>query len=368
MAYVAVKGGEQAILNSHRMIAEDRRGDTSVPELTVRQLSEQMGLAVDRVMCEGSVYDRELAALALKQAQGDAVEAIFLLRAYRTTMPRIAVSNTLDTDQMVIQRRISATFKDMPGGQVLGSTYEYTHRLLDFDLLDPVHPEDAKANVADRPLDRKVGRAFDGISDEYLIEGGRVQPEQQAVFDLTRQPLSLPAGRDQRLQNLARGDEGFVVGLAYSALRGYGAAHPYVGETRVGDVPVEIVPEELGFAVSIGDITVTECQMLDLFGGSERRPAQFTRGYGLSFGRSERKAMGMAVVDRSLRCRELGEEARYPVQDEEFVLAHTDNLEAAGFVSHLTLPHYVDFQADLQFLRQLREDQSGGRLEKEAAE
>ncbi|RWJ60457.1 MAG: carbon-phosphorus lyase complex subunit PhnI [Mesorhizobium sp.] len=368
MAYVAVKGGEQAILNSHRLIAEDRRGDTSVPELTVRQLSEQMCLAVDRVMCEGSVYDRELAALALKQAQGDAVEAIFLLRAYRTTMPRFAVSNTLDTAQMAIQRRISATFKDMPGGQVLGSTYEYTHRLLDFDLLDLAYPENAEANLADRPLDRNVGRAFDGISDEGLIEVERAQPEQQTVFDLTREPLRLPAGRDQRLQNLARGDEGFVVGLAYSALRGYGAAHPYVGETRVGDVAVEIVPEELGFAVSIGDITVTECQMLDLFGGSEHRPAQFTRGYGLSFGRAERKAMGMAIVDRSLRCRELGEEARYPVQDEEFVLAHTDNLEAAGFVSHLTLPHYVDFQADLQFIRQLRQEASGDHTEKEAAE
>ncbi|KAA3442093.1 carbon-phosphorus lyase complex subunit PhnI [Mesorhizobium sp. SARCC-RB16n] len=368
MAYVAVKGGEQAILNSHRLIAEERRGDAAVPELTVRQVAEQMGLAVDRVMCEGSVYDRELAALALKQAQGDAVEAIFLLRAYRTTMPRFAVSNTLDTAQMAIQRRVSATFKDIPGGHVLGSTYEYTHRLLDFDLLDPAPCEDTKANIADRPLESGVGRAFDSIRDEGLIEVETAPAGQQAVFDLTREPLSLPAGRDQRLQNLARGDEGFVVGLAYSALRGYGAAHPYVGETRVGDVAVEIVPEELGFAVSIGDITVTECQMLDLFGGSELQPAQFTRGYGLSFGKSERKAMGMAIVDRSLRCRELGEEARYPVQDEEFVLAHTDNLEAAGFVSHLTLPHYVDFQADLQFIRQLRREKSGDHLDKEAAE
>ncbi|PST20764.1 carbon-phosphorus lyase complex subunit PhnI [Mesorhizobium plurifarium] len=368
MAYVAVKGGEQAIEASHRLIAEDRRGDPSVPELTVRQISEQFGLAVDRVMCEGSVYDRELAALALKQAQGDAVEAIFLLRAYRTTLARFAVSNPLDTAQMAIERRISATFKDIPAGQVLGSTYEYTHRLLDFDLLDNADDAGLKANVAAQPLDRDVPRAFDSISEEGLIEAELPEPELSSpVFDLTREPQSLPAGRDQRLQNLARGDEGFVVGLAYSALRGYGAAHPYVGETRVGEVTVEIVPEELGFAVSIGDIMVTECQMLDLFGGSEDEPARFTRGYGLSFGKSERKAMGMAIVDRALRCREYGEEARYPVQHEEFVLTHTDNLEAGGFVSHLTLPHYVDFQGDLQFIRQLREEQSGGR-KKEAAE
>ncbi|ESZ05469.1 carbon-phosphorus lyase complex subunit PhnI [Mesorhizobium sp. M0923] len=368
MAYVAVKGGEQAILNSHRLIAEDRRGDPEVPELTVSQISEQLGLAVDRVMCEGSIYDRELAALALKQAQGDAVEAIFLLRAFRTTLARLAVSNAIDTDQMAIERRISATFKDIPGGQVLGSTYEYTHRLLDFDLLDAADVEESKAKIADAPLDPNLPRAFDSISDEGLIEAELPAPDQTSVFDLTREPLTLPAGRDQRLQNLSRGDEGFVVGLAYSALRGYSAGHPYVGETRVGDVALEIVPEELGFSVSVGDITVTECQMLDLFAGSADEPARFTRGYGLAFGRSERKAMGMAIVDRSLRCHEYREEPKYPVQDEEFVLSHTDNLEAAGFVSHLTLPHYVDFQGDLQFIRQLRREQVDSRSTKEAAE
>lgn len=368
MAYVAVKGGEEAILNSHGLVAEDRRGDPAVPELTVRQIAEQFGLAVDRVMCEGSVYDRELAALALKQAQGDAVEAIFLLRAFRTTLPRLAVSNALDTARMAIQRRVSATFKDIPGGQILGSTYEYTHRLLDFDHLDIVDCDKPKAKVVDDPLDPTFPRAFESISDEDLIEAELPEPDQSPVFDLTRDPLAMPAGRDQRLQNLARGDEGFVVGLAYSALRGYGAAHPYVGETRVGDVTIEILPEELGFCVSIGDIIVTECQMLDFFGGSEDEPARFTRGYGLSFGKSERKAMAMAIVDRSLRCREYGEEAKYPVQDEEFVLSHTDNLEAAGFVSHLTLPHYVDFQGDLQFIRQLREEHNRRRSSKEAAE
>ncbi|WP_331375322.1 carbon-phosphorus lyase complex subunit PhnI [Sinorhizobium chiapasense] len=368
MAYVAVKGGEQAILNSHRLVAEDRRGDPEVPALNVSQIAEQLGLAVDRVMCEGSVYDRELAALALKQAQGDAVEAIFLLRAFRTTLPRVGVSKPIDTDRMAIQRRISATFKDVPGGQVLGSTYEYTHRLLDFDLLDNAEAEVTRAELAATPLDANCPRAFDSISDEGLIEAEAPAPEEASVFDLTREPMALPAGRDQRLQNLARGDEGFVVGLAYSALRGYGAAHPYVGETRVGDVAIEVVPEELGFPVSIGDITVTECQMLDLFAGSDDEPARFTRGYGLSFGKSERKAMGMAIVDRSLRSREYGEDVKYPAQDEEFVLSHTDNLEAAGFVSHLTLPHYVDFQGDLQFIRQLREEQAGSRSTKEAAE
>src|SRR5271156_3774406 len=132
--YVAVKGGEKAIEAAHRLLAEARRGDPSVPELTLAQIDEQLALAVDRVMTEGSVYDRELAALAIKQARGDLVEAIFLLRAYRTTLPRLAVSRPIETERAGLRRRISATFKDLPGGQVLGPTFDYTHRLLDFAL------------------------------------------------------------------------------------------------------------------------------------------------------------------------------------------------------------------------------------------
>src|SRR5512144_2463837 len=81
--YVAVKGGERAIDNAHRLLAHARRGDPDVPEVTIDQISEQLTLGVDRVMAEGSLYDRSLAALAVKQARGDLVEAIFLVRAFR---------------------------------------------------------------------------------------------------------------------------------------------------------------------------------------------------------------------------------------------------------------------------------------------
>src|ERR1700736_5087849 len=136
MAYVAVKGGERAIDNSHSWLAEERRGDPATPALSVSQIEQQLGRSVDRVIAEGSLYDRELAALAIKQAQGDLIEAAFLLRAYRTTLPRFAHSKPVDTATMRIMRRISAVFKDLPGGQVLGPTYDYTHRLLDFGLAD----------------------------------------------------------------------------------------------------------------------------------------------------------------------------------------------------------------------------------------
>ncbi|WP_142848208.1 carbon-phosphorus lyase complex subunit PhnI [Telmatospirillum sp. J64-1] len=350
--YVAIKGGETAIDNAHALLAEKRRGNPAVPELSLTQISEQMALAVDRVMTEGSVYDRELAALAIKQARGDLVEAIFLLRAYRTTLPRLATSEPLDTAAMAVQRRISATFKDLPGGQVLGPTFDYTHRLLDFTLAangqDVPTPE-----PADEPLSADLPRVAELLNQEGLIETAE-DGEDGPVGDLTREPLTFPAGRDLRLQALARGDEGYLLALGYSTQRGYGNSHPFAGEIRMGEVTVEIVPEELGFPVEIGTVTVTECEMINQFKGSKTQPPQFTRGYGLAFGEAERKAMSMALVDRALRCRELGEEATVPAQDEEFVLSHADSVEAQGFVQHLKLPHYVDFQSELVLVRALR--------------
>src|SRR4029077_17005911 len=113
---------------------------------------------------------------------------------------------------------------------------------------------------------------------------------------------------------------------------------------RVGEVEVEFAAPELGFAVPLGRVELTECQMVSQFTGSADTPAQFPRGYGLAFGRSERKAMSMSMVDRALRAEEFGERIVAPAQDEEFVISHSDNVQAAGFVEHLKLPHYVDFQ------------------------
>ena len=351
--YVAVKGGEKAIDNAHQLLASDRRGNPDVGELSIEQICEQLTLAVDRVMTEGSVYDTELAALAIKQARGDLVEAIFLLRAYRTTLPRLAVSEPLDTTSMRVDRRISATYKDIPGGQILGPTFDYTHRLLDFMLAAegkeaPKPPTGVEG--AELPVVPHVAQALNG---EDLIEYPP-ETEETDIPDLTREPLDFPADRPLRLQNLARGDEGFLLAMGYSTQRGYGRNHPFAGEIRTGEVSVEIVPEELGFAIDIGDITLTECDMITQFKGNAEEKPRFTRGYGLTFGRGERKAMAMSLVDRALRAEELGEDADAPAQDQEFVLYHSDNVEASGFVQHLKLPHYVDFQGELELVRRLR--------------
>ena len=191
---------------------------------------------------------------------------------------------------------------------------------------------------------------------------GLIEPSSHADSppgDITEAPAAFPMPREERLQSLARGDEGFLLALGYSTQRGYGRNHPFAGEVRLGEVEVNFLPEELGFAIVIGEVALTECEMINQFKGSAEVPPQFTRGYGLGFGQCERKAMAMALVDRSLRAGELGEERVAPAQDEEFVISHCDNVQATGFVEHLKLPHYVDFQAELQLIRKLRQDASG---------
>jgi alpha-D-ribose 1-methylphosphonate 5-triphosphate synthase subunit PhnI len=367
--YVAVKGGERAIDNAHAWLAEERRGDAAVPELSVAQIRSQMTLAVNRVMAEGSLYDPELAALAIKQARGDLIEAVFLIRAYRTTLPRLGGSNPVDTTAMAVDRRISATFKDLPGGQVLGSTFDYTHRLLDFTLMAEGQGTSDAPPTAILSLpgegDGGAGALSEGAPriphvTDFLNRDGLIEtapPSDTTPPDLTREPMELPADRSLRLQALTRGDEGFILSMAYSTQRGYGRTHAFVGELRIGTVAVEVDIPELGFAVEIGEIELTECETVNQFKGSRSEPPQFTRGYGLVMGQSERKSIAMSLVDRALRWKELGEDfTGAPAQDEEFVLMHCDNIQATGFLEHIKLPHYVDFQAELELVRRLRSE------------
>jgi alpha-D-ribose 1-methylphosphonate 5-triphosphate synthase subunit PhnI len=355
--YVAVKGGEAAIRNAHALLADRRRGDRAVPAIRLDQIVEQLALGVDRVMAEGSLYDKELAALAIVQARGDLVEAIFLVRAYRTTLPRFGYTRPVDTAAMLAERRISATFKDLPGGQVLGPTFDYTHRLLDPELAGD--PDVASPDQRSGPPE-PMPRVSDILGGEGLIEPDGEMPGDHRPGDITREPLEFPMARDIRLQALARGDEGFLLALGYSTQRGYGRTHPFVGEIRIGEVEVEVDVAELPFPVKLGRIRVTECQMVNQFKGSAKAPPQFTRGYGLVFGQSERKAMAMSLCDRALRAGEFGEDVVATAQDEEFVISHCDNVQATGFVEHLKLPHYVDFQAELDLVRRMRAEHERG--------
>lgn len=368
--YVAVKGGEAAIDNAHKLLAHKRRGDVSVNELSIAQIKQQLSLAVDRVMTEGSLYDQDLAALAIKQAMGDTIEAIFLLRAYRTTLPRFNFTQVIDTSSMRVERRISAIYKDIPGGQALGPTFDYTHRLLDFSLLEEknenkdshfLNKPDADNQSLSSPLSQnntddfeKYPRVLDFLQQEDLLPPSVNSAE--AVDDITREPLDYPSSRSARLQQLTRADEGFLLSLGYSTQRGYGRTHPFAGEIRMGYVDVSITIDELGFDICLGEICVSECEMVNQFAGNQAQPPQFTQGYGIGFGFCERKTLAMALVDRSLQAKELGEATDTPAASEEFVLSHCDNVEASGFVSHLKLPHYVDFQSELALVRKMRQE------------
>ena len=185
--YVAVKGGEKAIDNAHSWMSEIRRGDPSVPNVSLNQITEQLTLGVDRVMSEGSLYDKDLAALAIKQSRGDLIEAIFLLRAYRTTLKRFSYSKPIDTANMLCLRRISATFKDIPGGQKLGPTFDYTHRLLDFKLVaeneTPLSPTQQFEN-------KKVPHVLSFLNQEDLMQ--KEKDNNLDPIDITREPISFP--------------------------------------------------------------------------------------------------------------------------------------------------------------------------------
>ncbi len=389
--YVAVKGGETAISAAEALVARRRRGDTAVPVLALDQVTEQMSVAVDRVMAEGGLANPALAALALKQARGDLTEAAFLLRAYRTTLPRLegAQVDPVDPSQMRLQRRISAIFKDVPGGQILGPTPDYVHRLLDFSLAVeadggvPQAPDLAAGASAlaepetgpkadAQPGVRPVPSALEALVREGLLPGAAAEQGDPAPApDITRDPPTLPYSRAQWQQRLACGDEGMLVALAYSSQRGWGHTHPFVGDLRMGFAPLHLRPDPQGdpdLVLDLGEVMITECRMVTGFTDPGDTAAatgpHFTEGYALLPGHNERKAMAISLIDRALAGAAALQDASGapqgeskplpPVADQEFVLSHCDGVEASGFLQHLKLPHYVDFQSELEMLRLMR--------------
>jgi alpha-D-ribose 1-methylphosphonate 5-triphosphate synthase subunit PhnI len=372
MGYVAVKGGTQAVLNAEELVEYFRLKGGSEP-ISVRQIQDQMRLGVDRAMSEGALYAPELAALALKQSEGDSLEASFLLRAYRSTVPRIEYS--LPAEGV---RIISATFKDIPGGQLLGPSRDYHLRLLNTLLKQEssesvqqylAHVEE-KAHTAGARQEQDPGSAQGTIPTggpvqfAKVIESMRAQgilsepPSQEQAeadtepYDITRQALTFPAPRSARLQALAQADAGSALGFAYSSVRGYGDVHPTLGELRVGYLPVEVAHPLTGEPVEIGEILATECEMVSRVQADEQQETglpRFGLGYGFCFGQSESKAMSMSMLDRVLSAAKEGgvHGEGGPVANEEFVLLHIDGVEASGFTAHYKLPHYVSFQSDI---------------------
>ena len=369
MGYVAVRGGGKAIEESLKLLEYERVSSSSA--WGTDEIEGTFPELVDQVMGEASLYAPRLAALALKQAQGSTDEAVFLLRAFRSTLERPYVSRPVDTGAMQVRRRVSAAFKDVPGGQVLGATRDYSHRLLAFDLETEGADElvEKRAELAahfEEAVEAHVGDAAPAVIPrvlDYLRAQGllaRVEDDDAEPVDATMAPLSFPAPRSVRLQTLARGMTQAVEALGYAAIRGFGPAHPTVGELRSGRVAVAVDhPLETGGAEDayyLGSIPVTEVESVFEGEGDAKTGAEsglsLAIGYGLVFGRAETKAIAMSVLDH---CLERGD-ARFPTEDEEFVLYHVDGVEATGFISHLKLPHYVTFQSKLSSVRGTRDE------------
>lgn len=357
MAYVAVKGGQDAINKSNALLDYDRVSEEELLEIKV--IKATMKDLVYQVMSESSLYDEDLAALAIKQARGSMEEAVFLLRAHLSTLPRLYYTTITNTKNMVVERRISSSFKDIPGGQFLGMAHDFKQRFLDFNLVDETKEdiEKLKESYEEKELEEceidftKLPKVVDYLAKEGLFvkrPNDDTEPD-----DITKKKIEFPTSRSQRLQSLTRGQTGAVTSLGYAQIRGFGIGnHPNIGELRVGNLPLHISANNLDDEYYIGSIKVTE---VESFCQSEievddKNLLGFEIGYGLVYGQNETKAIAMSVLDHSL---EYGKEGAI-TSDEEFVLLHIDSVESTGFISHLKLPHYVTFQSKLDGIRKIR--------------
>jgi alpha-D-ribose 1-methylphosphonate 5-triphosphate synthase subunit PhnI len=360
MGYVPVKGGGTAIAEAETLLNVLRtRGALSGENpLTLDQIQHQLHFMHSQVLSEGGLYDEQLASLALKQSLGDVLEAAFFLRAFKATRPRIGETPILDTSKMRLIRRISSAFKEIPGGQILGPTPDYTHRLLDFDQIEET-PEAFHAilsqwveGLESDPQMDSLPKVVDFLRSQGLVDDPTFPDE--APYDITREPIIFPMARSGALTMLARGHRGSLLALAYSNMRGYGSVHPTVAELRVGYLPVEMPHPVTGEPMEVGEVLITECELLTSSRGSKGGPPKFDLGYGICFGHNEVKAISMAILERAIRGGR--REGAAPSEDPEFVLSHVDGLESFGFCIHYKMPHYVTFQSSLNQLRSRQED------------
>ena len=392
--YVAAKGGEEAIQNAEQFY---QLLNGTLNREMVEAIQTHMPYLVDRVMGEGSLYAPELAALALAQTGGDLYEAVLLLRAYRATQPRIAYAAPASADKLLTVRRISAAFKDIPGGQVLGPTLDYSHRLLRLDVLDatssPSSPlvegwqngaggkngahgdsdngtprtVSVESSVMDvgttyrssengevifTPADHAASPTYPAVADwqreQGLLPPTEVQQIDSAeIPDVTTDTVMFPAPRAHRLQALARADTGGVLALGYSIMRGYGLIHPTVNELRLGYAEVNVTHPVTGATFSAGRARVSQCEVVSPDAGEQG----YSVGFAATMGWNEVKLIAASTLDLDMGAG--GSADSHPAHSEEFVMYHTESVEASGFCIHFKLPHYVTFASGLDNVRKI---------------
>ena len=357
MGYSGARGGLAAILAAEDLVRR-ARDHAPVPWASVGQIVARFRLAVDRVMGEAGLFDEDTAAAAFRQAEGDSLEAAHIVRAHRSTLPRLAVSEPVDPDEMVILRRIVPAFREPDGPQLLGRTTDYTRRLLD-------KPADGPRGADRRGPGRKPSRAprtsaGRAVSSGCCANSGLAVDhrtgEDPEPFDIARVPARPPAPRSAALAAMARAETGALVALWYRSILGPdGDIHEVtLGEVRHGRLPLRVKHPHTGEPVTIGQFRATEAEAIEDLDGAEEDRSRFDVGYGLCFGHNERKAIAMANLD--IANRRFGRSG--PL--EQLLLLTTDGLDSGGFLEHLKLPHYVTFRSMVERKQALQTAMAAG--------
>jgi alpha-D-ribose 1-methylphosphonate 5-triphosphate synthase subunit PhnI len=346
VGYSGVKGGMDAILAAERLV---RRKRAAAPWSATTAIIESYRLAVDRIMGEAGLYDEGIAADAFRQAEGDLVEAAHLVRSYRSSLPRLALSTPVDPDEMSVLRRIVPASRTPDGPQLLGRTTDYTARMLERpDGPVPAPAEEAQpagapaGPAADREQTdlRRPRRFYEQLLKSDLAVAHAEPADDPEPFDVSRGAARPPAPRSAVLASMARAETGALIALWYRSVRGPdGAFHEItLGEVRHGRLPVRVVHPLTGNPVEIGHVRATEAEAIEDLNGPAEDRTRLDVGYGLCFGHNERKAIAMANLDIAFRRAE-GDEL------EQLLLLTTDGLDSSGFLEHLKLPHYVTFRS-----------------------
>ena len=338
MGYVAIKGGEEAIENSLSFYAQSVKESERIED---QDIMNGLRYAVDKVMGEGSLYSKKLAAVAIKKSAGNLLDGAFFLRAHRSTCQRIGVAKTIDTQKMRLIRRISSAFKDIKGGQILGPSNDYEVKLI---LEKKIKPKDWQI-FSDK--ENILASALKPLRDRNLVKKLEADKE---ISDITRLFPQPPYPRSAVMQVLSRGEAGSMLGFAYTSIRGYGDVHPTIGDLRLGISDLNFTHPFTKKEVKVGELELTACESAGMFEKQDDGNVQLTTGFGLCFGFNETKAISMSILDLALY------NTKFSVGEVEFassfemMMHHVDGIESQGFTNHFKLPHYVTFQADLQVL------------------
>ena len=383
MGYSGVKGGMDAILAAERLV---RRKRAVAPWAATAAIIGSYRLAVDRIMGESGLYDEATAADAFRQAEGDLLEAAHLVRAYRSALPRLALSTATDADEMSVLRRIVPASRTPGGPQLLGRTTDYTARVLERPDGPPPAPaagpgpetesqspetaapetagpdttapetapetaetaettETTETAARERADPRRPPRFYEQLLKADLAVRHEERADDPEPFDVSRGAARPPAPRSAVLASMARAETGALVALWYRSIRGPdGAFHEVtLGELRHGRLPVRVIHPLTGHAVEIGQVRATEAEAVEDLDGPAEDRTRLDVGYGLCFGHNERKAIAMANLDiafrRAAQSDTTGDEL------EQLLLLTTDGLDSSGFLEHLKLPHYVTFRS-----------------------